>query len=298
MEQVGRNSPCPCGSGEKYKYCCSPSAINKLGDEIKLFKQNRDSAYTGEIGVQRKNFCSSYLTKKQEIFEELSRRQNKIASESGNITCGAGCYHCCILLAGATIQEAELIVYHLYHNEELFNYFIRIFPSWIAKLREVDSLLAEQQKNKNGSANKIFKKEKPCECSYLLSASLDEKWKSSIDNRLIFVRQKLYCPFLRDGRCSIYEVRPFYCAGYMATTPGEWCDPLCTADYLKNRRAYQTFEVDLADDLSFYTGNLERPAWSFAPLMVYDILKYGPSALNKMKIMEGKSMKRYPGKTV
>jgi hypothetical protein len=51
--------------------------------------------------------------------------------------------------------------------------------------------------------------------------------------------------------------------------------------------------MNLADDLSFYTGVLTKPVWSFMPVMVYDILKYGPSALQKMKIIEGSSMKPY-----
>ena len=26
MTTVGRNEPCPCGSGKKYKYCCAAKA--------------------------------------------------------------------------------------------------------------------------------------------------------------------------------------------------------------------------------------------------------------------------------
>ena len=270
-----------------------------LGDEIGLFKINRDIAYTGQIGILRKNLCTGYMLKKQEIFEELSRRQNEIASStSSTITCASGCNHCCILMVGATIQEVELIVHYLYQNEELFNYFIDIYPAWISKLIEVDNLLREQSRYKNVSTNNTSgKKESQHRCNYLLSASLAEKWKIKLDNRLIFAKEKLYCPFLREGVCSIYEVRPFYCAGYIATTPCEWCNPLCSTDYLK-RKAYQTFEINLADDLSFYTGNLEKPVWSFMPIMVYDTLKYGTSALHKMKIIEGSSMKCYTaGKT-
>ena len=31
------------------------------------------------------------------------------------------------------------------------------------------------------------------------------------------------CPFLEDGLCSIYEVRPFGCAVYMVVSPVEDC---------------------------------------------------------------------------
>ena len=27
--KVGRNDPCPCGSGRKFKRCCSKSAVKK-----------------------------------------------------------------------------------------------------------------------------------------------------------------------------------------------------------------------------------------------------------------------------
>jgi Fe-S-cluster containining protein len=212
MEAIGRNSPCPCGSGRKYKFCCSPSAINLLGDRVELFKLNRDIAYIGGSGIQRKNFCTGYMSKKQEIFEELDRRQNDIAA-SGAITCGSGCTHCCILMVGATIQEAELIVYYIYRNEELLNYFIDIYPVWISKLKEVDNLLREQAKRNNASAKGKFKEEPRYDCNYMLSASLSLRWRYSLENRAVFAEQKLYCPFLREGICSIYEVRPFYCAG-------------------------------------------------------------------------------------
>ena len=26
-EKIGRNDPCPCGSGKKYKKCCGPNAV-------------------------------------------------------------------------------------------------------------------------------------------------------------------------------------------------------------------------------------------------------------------------------
>ena len=43
----------------------------------------------------------------------------------------------------------------------------------------------------------------------------------------------------------------------------------------------------LADcaDLSYFTGKLVKPVWSFMPPMVYDTLKFGCSALQKMKII-------------
>jgi Fe-S-cluster containining protein len=293
MEEIGRNRPCPCGSGKKYKYCCSPSAINLLGDEIALFQRNRNSAYTGEIGIRREEFCHNYMMKKSEIFKELSKKQNEIAtSECGVISCGKGCAHCCILMVGATVQEVELIVHYLYENEELFNYFIDIYPKWISKLREVDCLLENASKNKAYRSIASIKEKSGKNCCYVLSASISMKWKNSFDNRLMFIKKGLYCPFLRDGGCSIYNVRPYYCAGYFAITPQDWCNPLNSVGYQK-KKAYQIFDTKLADDLSFYTGNLGKPVWSFMPVMVYETLKYGTGALQRMKIIEGSAIKSY-----
>lgn len=39
MKKIGRNDPCPCGSGKKYKYCClnkPPTLGIKVKEEIKI----------------------------------------------------------------------------------------------------------------------------------------------------------------------------------------------------------------------------------------------------------------------
>ncbi|MFN7684130.1 MAG: SEC-C metal-binding domain-containing protein, partial [Oligoflexia bacterium] len=35
-KSVGRNEPCPCGSGSKYKRCCGKDAAPKLGKPADL----------------------------------------------------------------------------------------------------------------------------------------------------------------------------------------------------------------------------------------------------------------------
>jgi tetratricopeptide (TPR) repeat protein len=44
MSQVGRNDPCPCGSGKKYKKCCLPVDLN-LADAIDETHKTRAVAY-------------------------------------------------------------------------------------------------------------------------------------------------------------------------------------------------------------------------------------------------------------
>jgi preprotein translocase subunit SecA len=29
-DKIGRNAPCPCGSGKKYKNCCAKAAVQAL----------------------------------------------------------------------------------------------------------------------------------------------------------------------------------------------------------------------------------------------------------------------------
>jgi hypothetical protein len=34
--KIGRNEPCPCGSGKKYKKCCLDKQSNKMDKDISL----------------------------------------------------------------------------------------------------------------------------------------------------------------------------------------------------------------------------------------------------------------------
>ena len=270
MAKTGRNDPCTCGSGKKYKNCCGCPSTGKARGELSRLKHNRATAYVGETGIRRKNFCRHYMSVKQEIFQEISTRKNGIlSSRSETVTCQKGCRHCCALLPGASIQEAELIVYYLYQNENLFDSFIETYPAWAARLEEAERLLIEPQNTGSREGP-----DRPIQ---------QEITTERLSKQLAFAEEKLYCPFLRAGICSIYEVRPYYCAGFTATTPGEWCDPK-HPDFSK-RHAYQFFNTAMARDLSFYTGELKKPAWSFMPIMVYEILKNGPEALDKMQVI-------------
>ena len=52
-KEVGRNDPCPCGSGKKYKYCCLPEEEENRGGRIvrngeKAEKLNYDSGNSGD----------------------------------------------------------------------------------------------------------------------------------------------------------------------------------------------------------------------------------------------------------
>lgn len=46
MKEVGRNDPCPCGSGKKYKKCC----VQKSQMERRTFSQLNTSEIQSKIG--------------------------------------------------------------------------------------------------------------------------------------------------------------------------------------------------------------------------------------------------------
>ena len=53
MAKIGRNDPCPCGSGKKYKKCCLPNARQKhwTFEEIRSFPTEEILSKLGEFGI-------------------------------------------------------------------------------------------------------------------------------------------------------------------------------------------------------------------------------------------------------
>ncbi len=58
MSKIGRNAPCPCGSGEKYKRCCAQknATFKPQGDETGQFQYE-----SGSYGDPNKGFMPSIL---------------------------------------------------------------------------------------------------------------------------------------------------------------------------------------------------------------------------------------------
>jgi len=44
MEKVGRNDPCPCGSGKKFKKCCEMAKSKRLQTRVLPIGQNAQEA--------------------------------------------------------------------------------------------------------------------------------------------------------------------------------------------------------------------------------------------------------------
>ena len=90
-----------------------------------FFKLNREIAYLGLVGSLRKDYCIKFIEKKQAFFNELYRQQEENLAKNGEtLSCFKGCSRCCSLFIGASVQEAEAIVYHLYQNEDKLQHFL------------------------------------------------------------------------------------------------------------------------------------------------------------------------------
>lgn len=220
-QKVGRNSLCPCGSGKKYKHCCGDfyqSGIMFYHDEQPLMEVgnpltvHKDIAYSGRIGRMRAEFCRQYLLRKQTVFERMEKDLfEKTSTRRESITCREGCSYCCSQYISGTLHEAELIIYYLYQHEDVLSRFTMAYPAW------------RQQIKKNED---IFNKLETYFGKLVTEGESESNRRAYQEATTRYLSQNIPCPFLDNGSCSIYDVRPFCCASIVATTPGEFCSPV------------------------------------------------------------------------
>ncbi|MFH1640101.1 MAG: YkgJ family cysteine cluster protein, partial [Chloroflexota bacterium] len=230
---------------------------------------NRKVAYQGRIGRLRENFCAAYIRQKQEDFAEIRREQIKEATGSSEtITCHQGCSACCSLYVEAALQECEAIVYHLYQNDNLLSHFLMNYPIWRENMRRKGDLF--------NICQQIWD-----EASFLIYG---EGLQMDIDEPGVDRSEETICPFLREGICSIYPVRPYVCAAFSVTTPARWCSPY----YPRVPKIYRIMPERLKmSDLSFYYRPLDAPLISSMPMTIYEILTGGMGYLSTVPGLSG-----------
>lgn len=267
--ESGRNDPCPCGSGKKYKRCCGassspvPISVTKKRDYVAL---NRAIAYKGKVGRMRAEFCTNYIAHKQTVFKEIEKDlSDQITARGEKITCHKGCFYCCSQYIGATLQESEAIVFYLYQHEVALTDFIRAYRIWREKVRVNESLFK--------SIGDILNK--------LSTEGFSEKNHQAYEDATdMYLNQNIPCPFLSNGICSIYEVRPWPCASVVATTPGEWCSPLT------NNKPSVYISHLTPKEVPFFRATKAFMMFP-APLGVYEILNNGFIWLSDLPGLEG-----------
>ena len=257
---ISRNAPCPCGSGKKYKRChgslqAAHQSLERKPDYLEI---SREIAYMGKIGRMRQDFCLNYISHKREALPGIENNQTVMAESKGEkVSCQKGCHFCCLQFVEAGIQEAEAIVYYLYQNTEALNQFIRTYPLWLEQVQTCGDPFTKFVHNWEQTTEGKWIDRKT------LVGGLAALYEHTMAN--------IPCPFLKDSVCSIYDVRPFTCAGCFATTPPELCKPVN-----RNRaHIYSAVQSELLNDTSFYYRNLGHPVRDCMPVMVYQILNYG-----------------------
>jgi len=233
-------------------------------EDVEYFNKNRDLAYAGESGRQRRDFSISYTDNKKKILERISREVADQTEQGKRFTCRKGCSYCCGLYIEASLNECEAIVYYLYNHMDAFFIFLEQYPAWRRETgRYGDLLLAGME------AWAKFRKEKDN-----LEANRIELAESMMDYQSLNVS----CPFLHNNICTIYEVRPYVCATHHVTTPAEWCSPFHPGE----PDVYRTQPADDGSDLCFFGRKLSEPFISSMPLTVYEILRGGLTYLSEV----------------
>jgi Fe-S-cluster containining protein len=221
------------------------------------FTINKRIAYLGEIGRKRQEFCQEYLIIKKAYFEQIRQTQRYMTARAGEtISCGAGCVYCCAMFIEATIQECELIVYYLYTHDKAMTAFLARYSAWRESIFQGGELYQRclgcwDKDNRQEAINKFKQKVTAAQEAYYA--------------------QNLPCPFLSHGLCSIYEVRPYVCAGHIAVGGAD----NCRIGSQKRRYSRNAFPEEVMRDTSFYYGKLQSQVVTFMQATVYELLKCG-----------------------
>ena len=267
MLKVQRNSPCPCGSGKKFKKCCGSSLAPARPDVIAI---NKALAYRGAVGRRREAFCRDYIDLKRDKITEMGNKLRQELVPAGQvISCGKGCVHCCKFYVDASLQECEAIVYHLYQHDEALRHFLAAFDGWRDRIQRIERCFRKLNNLTERSAAGL---------------ATEEEKRIIYDELVNYSLADIPCPFLAEGACSIYEVRPYVCAGLVATTPQEWCNP---AHPNSSQGASYKVSLKASTDMPYFAQAKSNVIFSSLPFLVHRILEEGYDALSAVPGLEG-----------
>ena len=230
---------------------------------------NRKIAYMGEIGRQRDQFCKIYTSaKKQGIASVEKQLSDSVKEMDKEITCRRGCSYCCHVYVFADLQECEAIVHYMYRNEEIFRYFLDRYRLWKDKLSSPEKILH--------GIDSVQEK--------MLLGNVSQEERDAFNGKLsAYAALRTPCPFLLDDACTIYEVRPYVCAGVISTSPVEYCDP----NHPKHDETV-LYKADFQpqEDLPYFVETKCAVNFGCMPELVYRIIKYGYGFLSGIAGLE------------
>jgi Fe-S-cluster containining protein len=263
-----RNAPCFCGSGKKFKKCHgSPQAQSSIRQD--KFKLNRALAYKGALGKARAEFCADYaLSKKASIAVVEEKLRAEAAAKGAAVTCSRGCIHCCHLFILATLQECEAIVYHLYQHDDLLAAFMDNFEEWRSDVNKIDA---------------CFRRLNSLHAKLAAGQATEAEGREYLEQEEVYKAAHIPCPFLIGGACSIYELRPYVCAGVMSISPPGQCSP---AHHSHKERAYVKAELNMQEDAPYFVKPAQTPIFASMPFLVYRILENGWDVISSVPGLE------------
>lgn len=119
--KIGRNEPCPCGSGKKYKKCClTKSDEQRLAEAVLRSSQNlKNEAHIKQCLHPNKDECDEKIIKAHAI--QNNRILNKI-SEKGMIVSMDGVQHLVLQTAETKGRKVATVFtgFCRYHDKTLF----------------------------------------------------------------------------------------------------------------------------------------------------------------------------------
>jgi Fe-S-cluster containining protein len=261
-----RNEPCPCGSGKKYKKCCGVTA--HPGKE-ELIQTNRAIAYSGAIGWQREQFCFSYAAQKKDNIGRLEdKTRQELASQGKTISCAKGCWSCCTLFIEASLQECEAIVQYLYRHEDALQHFLRRYETWRERVAKIE---------------RSFRKMIELRGKVSAGRASREEQQTFDTAGAAYRRENLPCPFLKDNACSIYEIRPYVCAGHVSITPPAWCE---STHPFYGQAECCGLSLRMENDMAYFIPTSDFTLFNL-PQMVFQILEQGYDFLSTLPGIQG-----------
>jgi Fe-S-cluster containining protein len=129
---------------------------------------------------------------------------SELAAAGQPISCKQGCNHCCYHAVPISLVEAEALA------------------EWIR------TLPADQQQELARRFRETILK---LSAAGFMESLAQDDWLSPTEDAarraLDYLYQRIPCPFLEDGSCSIYPIRPFGCREYLVVSAPEHCfDPV------------------------------------------------------------------------
>lgn len=264
----GRNDPCPCGSGRKYKKCCLNSDPRIVLRDDSPAAINSRIAYEGLVGRERKEWCEDYIAWKAAQLHEMAVGQRRAEADSGKqISCVKGCSFCCSQHVAASLQECEAIVYWLHQHKDQREAFIARYTAWRSSLRGHEEVFQEATQAGSMSMSNPF------------DVSAREFFMQKAE---AYGQLNITCPFLDNGVCSIYPVRPFVCASHVVVSLPEHCKPS-----RPERPALLLGAPAPAVEPPYFRGPRDSVMFSPTPLLVYEIINGGFIYLNDLPGLAG-----------